>query len=167
MAVTGAPSTTGLHAVARRRRPRRRRRDTRSRSCRPSSGRAGRRALAGADEDADDPAARVEQRRAGDGRALDVDVEHLEQRGAVARVRVDLPLHGRDGGAEMRAVRGEHRAELLPGRVRVARAEALGPLEGRRDQQGQVGGAIAAPDLGVNDGSVRIANVGSVRPAQP
>ena len=82
--------------------------------------------------------------------------------GAVARVRVDLPLHGRDGGAQVRPVRREHRAEVLPGRVGVARAEALGPLERRRDEQRQVRPAIAAPDLGVNQRSVRIANVGSV-----
>ena len=113
------------------------------------------------------PPVESSERRARDGQALHVDVEHPEQSRAVARVRVDLPLHGRDGGAEVCAVRREHRAELLPGRVGIARAEPLGPLERRRDEQRQVRRTIAAPHLGVNDGSVRIANVRSVGAAEP
>ena len=161
MAVTGAPSTTALQAAR-----------TAGAAAAgvgyqvPSglvgTGRSRRGALARPDQDADDGAGRVEEGRAGDGQALHVDIEHPQQGGAVASVRVDLPLHGRDGGAQVRTVRREHHAEVLPGRVGVARAEALGPLERRRDEQRQVRPAIAPPDLGVNQRSVCIANVGSV-----
>ena len=129
MAVTGAPSTTGVQAAAFGGRPE-------ARCPTPptaSSGRGRRRgALAGPHQDAR-PRRRVESSsgRARDGRALQVDVEHLQQRlRRRGRARRPAPSRRPRRGRGARPVRGQHRAERRPGRVGLARAQPIRPLAG-------------------------------------
>ena len=115
------------------------------------------------------PPRRIEQRALRRRAAPFRSTSSMRSRAAPSRACASTcPFTAAIAGPRCAPCAGRIAPELLARRVRIARAEPLGPLEGRPGRAAPgPSPTIAAPHLGVNEGSVCVANVGSVAPAEP